>query len=186
MTFPMLVALALAAGGPASAPPASAEVRAEVAALLGAIDRPVSPESFRRFGAEGEAALADIALSQDLPPRRARALEVLASLRSPRAEEVHRAVARSAAAPRTARRAAVLGLGRLLPAGQAPAALRPFLEKDRDPRVRAAAAEALAGSAPESASDAIRAQAAREGAAGAAGFRHALAACDRSKPGPER
>ncbi|HEY6004624.1 MAG TPA: hypothetical protein VIV57_17250, partial [Anaeromyxobacter sp.] len=123
----MLLALLVAA------PPAfSPEVRAEVAALLGVIDRPVSPESFRRFGAEGEAALADIALSRDMPPRRSRALEVLAALRSPGAEEVHRTVASSPDAPPTTRRTAVLGLGRLLPKARAPGALRPFLERDRD------------------------------------------------------
>ncbi len=106
----VLAALVLAAGEPAD--PATGEVRAEVRALLGVIDRPVSPESFRRFGAAGEAALAEIALSRDLPPRRARALEVLAALRSARAEEVHRSVAGAADAPRTVRRAAVLGLTR--------------------------------------------------------------------------
>jgi len=169
-----LVAFVLAA-----APPAPADVRAEVAALLGVIDRPASPESFRRFGPDGEAALAEIALSKDFAPRRARALEMLAALRSPRAEEVHRAVAESADAPRTARRTAVLGLGRLVPPARAAAALRPFLERDRDPRVRAAAAEALAGAGPEGACGAVRAQAAKEDAEGLARFRRALAACDR-------
>jgi HEAT repeat protein len=163
-------------------------VRAEVRALLGVIDRPVSPESFRRFGAAGEAALADIARSRDLAPRRARALEVLAALRSPRAEEVHHAVARAADAPRTVRRTAVLGLGWVLPADRALTVLRPFLERDPDPGVRAAAAEALAGAAPAGACGEIRLQARREtGTPGAARFRRALAACDRASdgaPGP--
>jgi len=180
-----LVALVLAAGEP---PPAdrSDYVRGEVRALLGVIDGPVSPESFRRFGPEGEAALADIALSSDLPPRRARALEVLAALASPRAEEVHRTVAASAGAPRTARRAAVLGLGRLLPPDRARAALRPFLERDPDARVRAAAGEALAAAAPEGACPEIRAQARKEGAGTRAHFRRALAACERGAAGRPR
>lgn len=167
-----LIALLLAA-----APAASPEVRAEVAALLGAFERPASPEAFRRLGAEGEAALADIALSKDLPPRRTRALEMLAALRSSRAEAVHRAVAESADAPRTARRAAVSGLGRLLPPDRAAPVLRPFLERDRDPRVRAAAAGALAEARPAGGCEAVRAQAVKEDQAGAARFRRALAAC---------
>ena len=175
----MLLALAVAAA-PAAGPAASPEVRADVAALLGVIDRPVSPESFRRFGSEGEAALADIALSRDLPPRRARALEVLAALGSARAEGVHRSVAASTDAPTTVRRAAIFGLGRLLSQERAATALRPFLERDRDPRVRAAAGEAL--SAYGAACGAVRAQAAKEGEMGRARFARALAACDRQKP----
>lgn len=176
----ILLAMVLAAS-PAAAPASSPEVRSEVEALLGVIDRPVSPESFRRFGAEGEAALAEIALSRSMPPHRSRALEVLAALRSPRAEEVHRAVAASPDAPPTTRRAAVLGLGRLLPRERAAGALRPFLERDRDPRVRAAAAEALALAAPAEACGAVRAQAGREDDAGVARFGRALAACEKAK-----
>jgi HEAT repeat protein len=177
----LLLALAVAQAAPAAAPAASPEVRGEVAALLGAIERPVSPEAFRRLGPEGEAALAEIALSGELPPRRTRALEVLAALRSARAEEVHRAVADSADAPRTTRRAAVAGLGRLVPPERAAAALSPYLERDRDPRVRAAAAEALSQAAPATACAAVRSQAAKEDEAGAARFRRALAACDRAR-----
>jgi HEAT repeat protein len=173
----MLLALAVAAA-PAAGPVPSPEVRADVSALLGVIDRPVSPDSFRRFGSEGEAALADIALSRDLPPRRARALEALAALGSPRAEDVHRTVAASPDAPPTVRRAAVRGLGWIVPKERAAASLRPFLERDRDPRVRAAAAEALAGSG--AACGAVRAQAAKEGQAGIARFARALAACEKA------
>lgn len=179
----VLAVLVFAAGevGPPAEPPV--DVRAEVRALLGVIDRPISPESFRRFGAAGEAVLAEVALSRDFAPRRARALEALAALRSPRAEEVHQAAARAADAPRTVRRTAVLGLGRLLAADRAPAVLRPYLERDPDPGVRAAAAEALAGAAPATACGEIRLQAREEGAAGAARFRRALAACERAKGG---
>jgi HEAT repeat protein len=175
--LPALLAAALAAGSP---PPA--ELRADVAALLGGIDRPVPAEAFRRFGPEGEAALEDIARSSDLPPRRARALEVLAALRSPRAEATHRAVAEEQGAPRTVRRVAVRGLGRLLAAEQASATLTPLLQGDRDPAVRAAAAEALARAAPARACGAIRAQAARQDAHAAARFRRAVATCDRVAP----
>jgi HEAT repeats len=176
----MLLALAFAAL-PGAPPAASPEVRAEVEALLGVIDRPVSPESFLRFGPEGEAALAEIAVSGAMPPHRSRALEVLAALRSPRAEEIHRAVAASPDAPRTTRRTAVLGLGRLLETERAAAALRPFLERDRDPRVRAAAAEALALAAPGLACGSVRAQAGREDEDGKARFGRALRACETAR-----
>lgn len=174
-----VIAAALAAAAPPG-PVASDEVRAEVRALLGVLDRAVSPDAFRRFGPEGEAALVEIALSRDLPPRRARALETLAALGSASAEEVHRAVAASGEAPRTARRAAVLGLGRILPRARSSGALRPFLERDRDPRIRAAAAEALAAAAPGGACGAIRAQADKEDAATRERFGRALAACSRA------
>jgi HEAT repeat protein len=173
-----LLAVALAAGSAAGAAAPGDDVRAEVRALLGVIERPVSPESFRRFGAEGEAALEEIARSPDLPPRRARALEVLAGLRAPRAEEVHREIAATPGAPRTVRRAAVLGLGRLVAREQAVAALRPFLEADADPRVRAAAAEALARAAPLAACRTVRRQVTRETASARVHFRRALAACE--------
>jgi HEAT repeats len=173
-----ILAALLVAASPAT-PAVSPDVRAEVAALLGTLDRAVPAESFRQFGPEGEAALADIALSGDLAPRRARALEVLSALRSPRAEEVHRSVAASADAPATARRAAVAGLARLLAPEQAAQALAPLLEQDGDPRIRAAAAEALAEAAPAQACAAVRAQAVREAEPGVARFRRAIAACDR-------
>jgi HEAT repeat protein len=173
----LLAILAAAAPPPAAASP---EVRANVSALLNTFDRPVSPGAFAQLGPEAEAALAEIALSDDFAPRRARALEVLSVLKTPRAEEVHRTVAASTDAHSTVRRAAVLGLGRLLPADRAGPELAPFLERDRDPAVRAAAAEALAARAPEQACGAVRAQAAKEVAANAARFRGAIAACDRA------
>lgn len=174
-----LLLAVLAAAAPV-APAASPEVRANVSALLNAFDRPVTPEAFAQLGPEGEAALAEVALSNDFAPRRARALEVLSVLKTPRAEEVHRAVAASGDAHWLVRRAAVLGLGRLLPAERAASELGPFLERDRDPAVRAAAAEALAAHAPAQACGAVRAQAARELAGNAARFRSALGACDRA------
>lgn len=177
----LLAVLAVASPPPAAASP---EVRADVSALLNAFDRPASPDAFAQLGPEGEAALAEIALSNDFAPRRARALEVLSALKTPRAEEVHRKVAASTDAHWTVRRAAVLGLGRLLPPDRAAPELAPFLERDRDPAVRAAAAEALAARAPAQACGAVRAQAAREVAGNAGRFRSALAACSRAAASP--
>jgi HEAT repeat protein len=183
---PALLALALAAPPDAGASPAatakpSPELRARVVALLGAIDRPISADAFRRLGPEGEVALADIALSGDFPAYRARSLEALAALRAARAEELHRRLARDATAPAPVRRAAVRGLARLVDPSRAAAELSGFVAGDPDPTVRAAAAGALARAAPADGCAVIRRQAAREPAATRAAFRRALAACERSR-----
>lgn len=183
---PALLALALAALPAAGSPPAppatpSPEVRARAVALLGAIDRPVSADAFRRLGPEGEAALADIALTDGFPAYRARSLEALAALRAGRAEELHRALARDPGAPAPVRRAAVRGLAHLLEPARAVAELRPFVAADPDPSVRAAAADALVRAAPAAGCATIRRQAAREPPATRAAFRRALAACERSR-----
>ncbi len=182
----LLAAAALAAAGPraargddgGSAAPLPEQVRASALALLGGIDRPVPADAFRQLGPGVDAALEDIARSGELPLYRARALEALALLGSPRAAEVDRALAADPAAPRTVRRAAVRGLGRVA-AEAARGELRALLEGDPDPAVRAAAAESLAGGAPRASCGAIRAQALREDPADRLRFRRALAACER-------
>jgi HEAT repeat protein len=179
--LPVLVAVLLAAPDPAAAPP---DVRARARALLGAIDRAVPLDAFRRLGPEGEAALAEIAGSNDFPAFRARALDALAALGAPAAPRVHRRLADDAGAPRTVRRAAVRGLGRLLAPAPALEALRPLLEADRDPAVRAAAAEALSQAAPGDGCAAVRRQAVREGGPARASFARALVACERHEARP--
>jgi hypothetical protein len=169
-----VVALALAlAAAPAADGAPSPAVRQQVDALLGAIHGPVPAETFRALGPGVDAALADVARSAAMPSRRIRALEALASLGGPRAAATHRAVAESAA-PSAVRRGAIRGLGRLAGPSGAASALAPFLEGDRDPSVRAAAAEALAEAAP-SACARIRTRARAEG--DPARFQRALATC---------
>jgi hypothetical protein len=170
-------------GSPAADAPAAADVRARTRALLGAIDRPVSAEAFRRLGPDVEAALAEIARSHDYPAFRGRALEALAALGGGHAEELHRELASDGAAPRPVRRAAVRGLARLVPPARAATELTPLLERDADPAIRAAVAEALARSAPAEGCGAVRRQAAREGGPRAAAFARAVAACDRQRGG---
>jgi HEAT repeat protein len=175
---PFLVALALAAA-PAGPEP-SPEVRAQVRDLLGAIHRGVSPETFRDLGPGAEEALVEFARGDGPPLRRIRALEALAGLGGDRAEAVHREVAASAAPP-AVRRGAVRGLARLGGPDRATGALAPFLEGDRDPSVRAAAAEALARAAPAEACPRIRAQARAERHPGR--FARAVSLCEsRSRP----
>jgi HEAT repeat protein len=175
------LALALAASAPAEPSP---DVRAEVRALLGAIHGGVSAETFRALGPGAEEALVELARDDGPPLRRVRALEALAGLGGERAEELHREVAASATAPRAVRRGAVRGLARLAGPARATPELAPFLERDRDPAVRAAAAEALAAVAPAEACPRIRTQARAEQAVGR--FRRAMSLCERSRPAPSR
>ena len=191
---PVLLALALSAPRPPAPAPASpatpspseaapsADVREQVSAYLGAIHEPVPPASFRALGPGAEDALADFARSDPLPLRRVRALEALAGLGGPRAVQVHREVL-AGPAPREVRRGAARGLGRLLGPG-APATLGPVLERDRDPAVRAAAAEALARAAPGEGCARVRARAKVD--AEATRLRHALEECDRQAGPPGR
>jgi hypothetical protein len=187
---PLLLALALSAprppsgSAPAQSSPAAApaeDVRDQVSAYLGAIHEPVPPATFRALGPAAEDALVDFARNDPLPIRRLRALEALAGLGGPRAEAVHREVL-SSAAPSAVRRGAVRGLARLSGPSGVTRTLGPVMEGDRDPGVRAAAAEALARSAPAESCGRVRARAKVD--ADAARFGHALAECDRSERGP--
>jgi hypothetical protein len=174
---PALVLLVLAAAAsPARAP--SPEVREQARALLGAIHGPVRPETFRALGPGVEDALAEVARGSGMPSRRVAALDALAGLGGPLAEEVHREVASSATAPTAVRRGAVRGLGRLLAPAAATGALGPMVEADRDPAIRAAAAEALARAAPAEGCARVRARA-RVDPEGPR-FQRALDRCDRS------
>ncbi len=164
------------AGGAEACDPA---VREKTLALLGAIDRPIRPETWRALGPEAVPVLEEVAASRALPTRRALALEGLAALGGDRAETLHRSLAGDRKAPRAVRRAAVRGLGRLVAADRLDAALRPVLERDPDRAVRASAAEVLSRRSPATSCAAIRAQARREGDVGGALFARPLAACAR-------
>lgn len=182
--LPALLALSLAAAPTATAPP-SREVRERVLELLGSIHGPVSPDAFRAAGPGAEQVLAEVAGEGGMPSRRIRALEALAGLGGARAEAVHREVSASPTAPSAVRRTAIRGLGHLLGPAAASKALAPVLEGDRDPGVRAAAAEALATAAPAEGCPRIRARARAEPEPSR--FGRALEACDRASGGwPER
>ena len=176
--LPALLALSLATAAPATPSP---EVKARVEGLLGSIHGPVSPEAFRAAGPGAEEVLSEVARGGGLPSRRIQALAALAGLGGANAEAVHREVAASVTAPSAVRRAAIRGLGRLLPPTAAQQALAPILERDGDPAVRAAAADALAAAAPVETCPRIRARARAE--AEPARFARALKACDRSRGG---
>jgi HEAT repeat protein len=173
LSHALLLALSLAARD---------DVREQVRSHLGAIDRPVSTETWRALGPAAEPVLLEVAGSdRELPTRRARALEGLAALGGARAEAVHLRLARASSEPPIVRSSAVRGLGRLLEPARLARELRPLLQ-DESPRVRLASAEALARRAPAETCGDVRAQAARERAA--ARWSRALAACERAAPPP--
>jgi hypothetical protein len=173
------LALILAAP-PAPAVCVSAEdpaLRARIEPLLGTIDRPVEPEQWRRLPPEARAVLEAIASDpSELPTRRAAALAGVTALGGDGA--LHQKLAADAKAPFVVRHRALAGLGELLPAAKRTAVLQPFLRDDPDRRVRAAAAEVLAGSSPADGCGAVRAQAQRETTDARFKFKRALAACE--------
>ncbi len=176
--IPLVLALALAAD-PAATPLSPEGRESAIQSYLGAIDRPVTDGAWRALGPEAIPTLARVAEDpREFPTRRALALQGLAALGGDRAEAVHLAQLRAPGTPRIVRHGAIRGLGRLLPADRLAREVKPLLA-DRDPGVRATAAEVLAASAPGRACDAIRAQAAREGGAAKARFGKALERCDR-------
>lgn len=164
--------------GPAPCAPAEEPaLREAVAPLLGAIDRPVPPEAWRRLPPGARAYLEALAGDPSkLPTRRARALEGTAALGAD--GSLHRRLAADTREAFMVRHAAIRGLGTILPPTEARAALTPFLTGDGDPRVRVAAAVAVARAAPAEGCPAVRAQVQREGRGGPQAFRHALAACE--------
>jgi HEAT repeat protein len=164
--LPFALALAIAAGqaGGATAPPADpAALRGAVEQYLGTIDRPVSESTWRSLGPDAVPILEEIAASADvLPSRRARALDALGILGGDRAEATLLRFARDGGAPWPLRASAVRGAGRLLAPERTATELQPVLERDGDPRVRAAAAETLAARAGAAGCAAVRSQVARE------------------------
>jgi HEAT repeat protein len=169
----------LRAGG---ADASAAEVRAQALSHLGAIDRPVSPETWRALGPAAEPVLLEVAGSTSEPPtRRARALEGLAALGGARAEQLHLRLARERGAPPIVRSGAVRGLGRLLEPARLATEVRPLLA-DEATRVRRVAGEVLARRAPAEACADVRAQAGREPAP--ARWSRALSDCDRAAARP--
>jgi hypothetical protein len=178
MITALTVLLSLAAGQAGAAQPSEAELRDRIEAYLGAIDRPISSESWRSLGPAAAPILEDLATSRgQLRSRRAKALEGLTAIGGPRAEAVNLRIAQDAKEPAYVRTTAVQGVARLFPADRAVKELRPLLEQDQSPAVRVAAADALARQAPSDACGAIRAQAHREGERGANLYHRALRRC---------
>jgi hypothetical protein len=162
--------------GPVCSPADDPALRAQLAPLLGTIDRPVTTEQWRRLPLGARAVLEALASDPTaLTVRRARALEGLAALGGD--GSLHRRLAEDGAVPYAVRYSAVCGLGVVLPTDQREGALNHLLTRDPDRRIRSAAAATLARTAPAAGCGIIRAQVQREGTDGRLAFRRALAAC---------
>jgi hypothetical protein len=171
---------------PAAAPDASpalsdAEVAERAVAYLGAIDRPVSAETWRALGPRAVAPLEAIARDpQALPTRRARALTALSTLGGDRARQVVLDAVRAGQGPYAVRASALRAAGRLLDAKALAAELRPVMEGRDEAALRATAAEVLARHAGASGCTAVKSQALREHGAARLGFERALERCSGS------
>jgi hypothetical protein len=180
-----LALLASPAAGLCPAPPSVGAVcspsddsalRERIALLMGAIDRPVSVEQWRRLPPEARARLEAIASdSSAYPTDRARALEGLVALGADGV--VHRRLAQDPAAPFMVRDSAVRGLPAIVPADRAESDLGALLTSDPDLKIRASAADALVRSSPSRGCGTVRVQVGREGMDRRRAFQRALTAC---------
>jgi hypothetical protein len=171
---------------PSDAAPANemsdADLRAQIDAYLGTIDTPIRPAQWVALGPRANPILEGIVRQADeMPTRRAKAIDGLACLDGPNAPALFSEVARETDEPVTVRFAAVRGLAQVTPAQRAAAALRPILQTANDSRVRAVAAEQLARRTNGKSCDLVRTQAARESRTGRAHFARALSLCDGPK-----
>jgi HEAT repeat protein len=188
MAKPMLVTFLVAAnlstaGTPlasrAADEPSDAAIRDRVNAYLGAIDPPVSVEQWQSLGPRAIPVLQSVVKNRnELPTRRAKAIGALAGLHPPRSGPLFDTLAANEDEPLVVRLAAVRGLAQVTPAARVAPALRPFLERAKDSRVRGVAAEQLATRTNGRSCDLVRAQAAREAPDTRGHFRKALARCE--------
>jgi HEAT repeat protein len=148
-------------------------LRAKVNEYLGAIHG-VSAETWRALGPDAAPLLEEALARAPLPSRRAAAAAGLAAIGGERARTALVARARAEEERFVVRAAAIRGAERVVPAAELPRALEPALSS-RSREVRAVAAEALAGTAEGC--QAVRGQAAREGAGGKERYAKALARC---------
>lgn len=172
-----IAALALTLAAPNLCTPADdAALRARIEPLLGTIDRPVAPETWRHLPPGARAVLESIARDPaQFPSRRAAALAGLTAIGGDGA--LHRQLADDPSAPYLVRARALRGLGTLLPQPERSVALQRLLGQDTDRRIRAAAAETLAQASPADGCAAVRAQAQREVGTDRARFGKALTTC---------
>jgi HEAT repeat protein len=168
---------AAAADGQACTPASAADdqaLRRRINAYLGAIDRPISAEAWRALGPQAIPILAEIAGSDQADWKRANALAALGAIGGDQAEAAIVAGAHDAQSSWKVRLSAVRAAGRALPADRVERELRPVLEADPSPHVRAAAAEALTQRSGGAGCDAVKGQQAREPAERRALYQKAL------------
>src|SRR6267154_1500376 len=139
------------------------DVRNHVEGYLGAIDTPIQASQWKSLGPRAVPVLEAIVKNPDeLPTRRAKAIDGLAALGDKKAPALFTSVAGNENERINVRFAAVRGLARVTPRTHAAQTLKPLLEKSKDSRVRALAAEQLAIRSQGKSCDLVRAQLQRE------------------------
>jgi hypothetical protein len=154
-----IVALLCATQAPAAAAPDPA-VEQRVQSYLGAIDRTVPDSTWKSLGPQAAPILERIAQDPDeLPTRRAKALDGLAAIGSSTAPSTMLRLAKDEAQPLVVRIAAVHGAARVVPQAEVVSDLQPVLQGAANGHVRRAAAEEMAA---HGGCAAVQKQAARE------------------------
>jgi HEAT repeat protein len=156
------------------------DVRARVETYLESIDTPIPDERWRALGPQAAVVLEEIAQDHSrLPTRRARAVSALGIVGAEGSRQVMLALARNEDEAGIVRTSAIHAAAGMMAGPAAVESLRPLLERAKDPRVRAAAAEAMARRTPTLACPTVQKQVTRERAVQRPAFRRALDVCRR-------
>ncbi len=140
---------------------AGVDLHQQIQALLATRDAPVTPQQWRALGQAALPELERLAADRsELPTRRARAIEGIVALGSPRAPKLLVRLSRAEDEAYVVRMSAIRGTGRTLSASRQLTALQPVLEGATDPALRGVAAEVL--SRHPSSCPAVAAQSRRE------------------------
>jgi hypothetical protein len=154
------------------------DVRQQVNAYLGAIDTPIGANQWKSLGSRAVPMLESIVTSDaELPTRRAKAIDGLAALGDKKASALFTRIAGNDGEKINVRFAAVRGLARLTPRHHAAEALQPILERAKDSRVRAVAAEQIAIRSRGESCGLVRAQLEREETGARRNYRRAMNEC---------
>lgn len=161
--------------GAASVP--ATDLQQRIDALLRTRDVPVKTQQWRALGSAALPELERLAADRsELPTRRARAIEGMVALGSPRAPKLLVELSQSEAEPFVVRMSAIRGTGRTLSASRQLVALRPVLQGAKDPSLRGVTAEVL--SRHPSSCPAVTTQARSEAEDWRARFHAALSRCN--------
>jgi len=159
----------------------AADLHQQIHALLATRDVPVTPQQWRVLGPAALPELERLAADRsELPTRRARAIEGIVALGSPRAPKLLVRLSRSEDEPYVVRMSAIRGTGRTLSASRQLVALQPVLEGAKDPALRGVTAEVLSRHA--SSCQAVTAQATRETDEWRNKYKAAVSRCSKADP----
>jgi hypothetical protein len=158
------------------------EVRQHVEGYLGSIDTPITANHWKALGPRAVPLLERIAMDQnELPTRRAKAIDGLTALGDTRAPALFKHIASQDSEKINVRFAAVRGLAQVTPPAQAVTSLKPILQGAKDSRVRALAAEQIAIRSRGKSCDLVKAQLDRETDAARGHYGRAMKQCAMEK-----